>query len=90
MKPNDFIAIAQLLLMWSFQDIVELVDIPKYLICETQLSGKQLIVYFVLSMLSLLEIYIMEHLCRCFISSSRHSPIIQVDHGPPIFGWHHL
>ena len=63
MKPNDFLAFIQISSMWSLQDIFELMDTPRYLIPETQLSGKPLIVYLAQTVLSLLEICIMEHLC---------------------------
>ena len=63
MKPNDFLAFVQISSMWSLQDILELIDTPRYLTPETQFNEKPLIVYFAQTVLHLLEICIMEHLC---------------------------
>ena len=63
MKPNYFLAFVQILSMWSLQDILELMDAPRYLAPETQFNGKPLIVYFAQTVIRLLEKCIMEHLC---------------------------
>ena len=63
MIPNDFLAFVQISSMWSLQDMLELMDAPRYFTPESQFNGKLLIVYFAQTVLRLLEICIMEHLC---------------------------
>ena len=67
MTPNDFPAFVQILSMWPLQDIIELMDTPRYLTPETQFNGKPLIVHLVQAVLRLLEILIMEHLCGSMV-----------------------
>ena len=88
MRPNDFLAFVQMSSMWSLQDILELMDTPRYLTPETQFNGKPLIMYFVLCYVYWK--YALWNICVDLTSSVRHLPIIQVDQGPPAIEWHHL
>ena len=76
MKPNDFLAFVQISSMWSLQDILKLMNTQRYLTAETQFDGKSLTVYYVLTVLRLLEILSRK-------SSAWHSTIILVDQCPP-------